>query len=82
MALFTALSPLGLAALQHSSTTVKILRTGGNPHFFCDDNTWADADSNYFYFAWCDRSRTWSNTFNGQPYTRPDADVRFAKIKQ
>jgi hypothetical protein len=52
------------------------------PNWFQDDNTWADADSNYFYYAWCDRSRTWTNTFNGVQYSRPDADVKFAIIKQ
>jgi hypothetical protein len=54
-------------------------------NWFQDDNTWAVADSNYFYYAWCDRSRTWSNTNSiaGQPsYTRPDADVKLAVIKQ
>jgi hypothetical protein len=51
-----------------------------NPYMnFCaDDYTWSSADSNYFYFAWCDRSRT-----NGAPpHARPDADIRFSKIKQ
>jgi hypothetical protein len=53
-------------------------------NWFQDDNTWADADSNYFYYTWCDRTRTWSNTNSiaGQPsYSRPDADVKFAVIK-
>ena len=54
----------------------------GAPNWFQDDNTWADAHTNYFYYAWCDRSRTWSSTFDGQPYTRPDANVKFAIIKQ
>ena len=46
--------------------------------WFQDDNTWADADTNYFYYAWCDRSRTWTgtNVLTGQPYSRPDADVK------
>ena len=58
-------------------------------NWFQDDNTWADADSNYFYYAWCDRSRTWTNNyaawgacFNGQATSRPDADVKFAIIRQ
>ena len=54
-------------------------------NWFQDDNTWADADTNYFYYAWCDRSRTWTSTNvlnNGQLYSRPDADVKFARIKQ
>jgi len=47
-------------------------------HFCADDYTWSLADSSYFYFAWCDRSLT-----NGTPpHARPDADVKFAKIKQ
>jgi hypothetical protein len=54
----------------------------GNPHFFQDDNTWADADTNYFYYAWCDRSRTWTWTALGAQNTRPDADVKLAKIRQ
>ena len=59
-----------------------------NSNWFQDDNTWADADSNYFYYAWCDRSGTWTNDFwwttnwpanyNG----RPAADVKFAIIQQ
>jgi hypothetical protein len=53
-----------------------------NSNWFQDDNTWADADSNYFYYAWCDRSRTWTGTINGQLYSRPDADVKLAKIGQ
>ena len=53
--------------------------TFGDVVFFCaDDYTWATADSNYFYFAWCDRSRSFGNA----PTNRPDADVNFAKIKQ
>ena len=44
-------------------------------HFCADDYTWSVANSNYFYFAWCDRTRTYQNT-------RSDADVKFAKIKQ
>ncbi len=46
-------------------------------HFCADDYTWSSADSNFFYFAWCDRSRI----FGTLPNARPDADVRFAKIK-
>ena len=55
---------------------------GGICHFICDDYTWADADSSYFYYAWCDRSRTWTWTLGGVQYTRPDADVKFARILQ
>ncbi len=60
-------------------------------NWFQDDNTWADADSNYFYYAWCDRSGTWTNNFwwpsaatNNWPTNigRPMADVKFAIIKQ
>ena len=47
-------------------------------NFCADDYTWVSADSSYFYFAWCDRSRT----FGTAPNIRPDADIRFAKIKQ
>jgi hypothetical protein len=47
-------------------------------HFCADDYTWAAADSNYFYFAWCDRSRIFGNAHTN----RPDADINFAKIKQ
>lgn len=47
-------------------------------NFCADDYTWASGDSNYFYYAWCDRSRT----FGAAPHTRPDADVKFAKVKQ
>ena len=58
------------------------LFAGGLSYFFQDDNTWADADTNYFYYAWCDRSRTWTWTAFGGQHTRPDADVKFAKIRQ
>ena len=51
-------------------------------NFLCDDYTWADADNSYFYYAWCDRSRTWTWTLGGVQYTRPDADVKFARILQ
>jgi hypothetical protein len=47
-------------------------------HFCADDYTWAGADSSYFYFAWCDRS----SAFGSPPNTRPDADVKFARIRQ
>jgi hypothetical protein len=64
-------------------------QTNATPHqyfdwWFQDDNTWADADTNYFYYAWCDRSRTWTgtNVLTGQLYSRPDADVKLAKIRQ
>jgi hypothetical protein len=47
-------------------------------NFQADDYTWAASDTNYFYFAWCDRTRT-----NGSsPHTRPDADIKFAKVQQ
>ena len=60
------------------------VRVHYNSNWFQDDNTWADADGNYFYFAWCDRSGTWNatNPLTGQPYSRPDADVKLAKIRQ
>ena len=52
-------------------------------NFFQDDNTWAEADGNYFYYAWSDRSRTWKWTAFGVPSrTRPDADVKLARIRQ
>jgi len=55
----------------------------GSEHWFQDDNTWADADGSYFYYAWSDRSRTWTNMIGGTNYTtRPDADVKLAKIRQ
>jgi hypothetical protein len=47
-------------------------------NFCADDYTWAAADSSFFYFAWCDRSAV----FGSPPNTRPDANVKFAKIKQ
>jgi hypothetical protein len=56
--------------------------------WFQDDNTWAAADSNYFYYAWCDRSRIWTNSFwwtTNWPtnfYGRPAADVKCAVIQQ
>ena len=50
---------------------------GTYANFCADDYTWSVSDSNYFYFAWCDRSRT-----NGiAPKTRPDADIKLAKIR-
>ncbi len=66
-------------------------------NWFQDDNTWADADTNYFYYAWSDRSGTWTNNFwwtlgttnafgttNNWPtnISRPMADVKFAIIQQ
>ena len=48
----------------------------GYVHSCADDYTWAAADSTYFYFAWCDRTRTYG------PSGRPDADVKLSKIKQ
>jgi hypothetical protein len=47
-------------------------------HFCADDYTWSVSDSNYFYFAWCDRSRV----FGTAPNLRPDTDIKFAKIKR
>jgi hypothetical protein len=47
-------------------------------HFCADDYTWSVAGSSFFYFAWCDRSRT----FGTAPHTRPDADVKLSKIRQ
>jgi len=47
-------------------------------HFCADDYTWAAADINYFYFAWCNRSRSFGNA----PTNRPDADINFVKIRQ
>jgi hypothetical protein len=47
-------------------------------NFCADDYTWAGADSSFFYFAWCDRSRN----FGTVPNVRPDEDVKFAKIRQ
>ena len=63
-----------------STSDVPVL--AGLPNFFQDDNTWADADTNYFYYAWCDRSRSWRWTALGVTNTRPDADVKFGKIRQ
>ena len=55
-------------------------------NWFQDDNTWADADSNYFYYAWCDRSSTWTNamTYTNTIYglARPKANVKFAIVRQ
>jgi len=50
----------------------------GYVNFCADDYTWAVADSNYFYFAWSDRSES-SGT---APNTRPDADIKLAKVRQ
>lgn len=44
-------------------------------NFCADDYTWCAADNNYFYFAWCDRTRKYQNT-------RADADINFAKVRQ
>ncbi|MCP5521616.1 MAG: exo-alpha-sialidase [Verrucomicrobiales bacterium] len=46
-------------------------------HFMADDYTWAAADASHFYFAWCDRSQSCSVPGG----TRPDSNVRFARIK-
>jgi hypothetical protein len=51
-------------------------------NFCADDYTWASADSSYFYFAWCDRSDTYGNFFDGVWRTRADPNIRLAKIKQ
>ena len=47
-------------------------------HFMADDYTWLNADSSYFYFAWCDRS----DTFFSGGHSRADPNIRLAKIKQ
>ncbi len=47
-------------------------------NFCADDYSWSSSDSNYFYFAWSDRSRT----FGTAPKVRPDSDVNLGKIKQ
>jgi hypothetical protein len=44
-------------------------------NFCADDYTWVSADASYFYFAWCDRSRT----FGSAPNIRPDADVKWKR---
>ncbi len=69
----------------------------GQANWFQDDNTWADADTNCFYYAWSDRSRTWTNSFSWTSGTtnasggtvswpmnisRPASDVKFAVIRQ
>jgi hypothetical protein len=46
-------------------------------HFCADDYTWSCSDADYFYFAWCDRSRVVGTV----PHTRSDADIQFAKIR-
>jgi len=46
-------------------------------HFMADDYIWTAADDTYFYYAWCDRS----DSFGAGVQSRPDANVRFAKIK-
>jgi hypothetical protein len=74
--------PGGLVCPCDANDLLLFAAAQGLPNFFQDDNTWADADSNYFYYAWCDRSRTWTNTFKGYQYTRPDADVKIAIIRQ
>ncbi len=56
-----------------------LVQTGsGWVHFMADDYTWSSTDTDYFYFAWCDRSET-SGT---PPNTRPDPNIRLAKIRQ
>jgi hypothetical protein len=54
------------------------LNSGGYSHFMGDDYTWASADGTYFYYAWCDRAESYS----AGGHTRPDANIRFGKIKQ
>jgi len=44
-------------------------------NFCADDYTCSAADALYFYFAWCDRTRIYQKT-------RPDADVKLARIRQ
>ena len=55
-----------------------------NAHWFQDDNTWAEADSSYFYYAWSDHSATWTTVVLGttNTTTRPDANVMLARILQ
>jgi hypothetical protein len=50
-------------------------------HFMADDYTWAAADGSYFYFAWCDRSRTYYHVPDPTK-SRPDANVRLARVRQ
>lgn len=51
-------------------------------NFCADDYTWASADGSYFYFAWCDRSDTYVyHPGQGDQHTRPDANIRLARIK-
>jgi len=47
-------------------------------HFMADDYTWATADGSYFYYAWCDRS----DTYTCSTANRPDANIRLGKVKQ
>ena len=47
-------------------------------HFMADDYTWAGSDGTYFYYAWCDRSLN----FTSGGHSRPDANIRFGKVKQ
>ena len=47
-------------------------------HFMADDYTWASADGSYFYYAWCDRS----DTYTSGGHSRPDPNIRLGKIKQ
>jgi hypothetical protein len=75
-----------------SCPTNTVGTAAGSQEWFQDDNTWADAHTNYFYYAWSDLSSTYTNNFwwtwgttNAWPtnYTsRPMADVKFAIIKQ
>lgn len=52
--------------------------SGGYASFMADDYTWVSSDGSFFYFAWCDRSDTYS-TSQG---TRRDPNIRFGKIRQ
>jgi hypothetical protein len=54
----------------------------GYSHFCADDYSWLSADSTYFYFAWRDCSDTCNVTWDQVNYSRADANVRFAKIRQ
>ncbi|MCP5523111.1 MAG: exo-alpha-sialidase [Verrucomicrobiales bacterium] len=67
---------------RYSGSPVDLFDCSGVPtldlyrDFMADDYTWAAADANYFYFAWCDRSRSCSLPGGG----RPDSNVRLARI--
>jgi hypothetical protein len=56
----------------------KLVSTIYYQNFMADDYTWASADGTYFYYAWCDRS----GSYSAAGHTRPDANIRLGKIKQ